>query len=263
MIRSQMPTAKKVTEIKPKTVKVTKKVVAKVVEAPKAVATAKKVVAGGLNVPVYSLLGVSTSFIELPKDLFGGLVNKGLLALAMRVYLNNQKMHWGNTKTRGEVDGSTRKIYKQKGTGGARHGSNRAPIFRGGGITFGPKIRNTILKLPQKMKAAALLSALSMKAADGQIKILDSARATGKTKEMVKFVQGADLRSALIVTSESTSDESKLINRSATNLQRLDTISVTNLNAYDVLKVRDLVFTKSAIPALQDRFAKNVEVENA
>src|SRR3989344_1873864 len=102
--------------------------------------------------------------MALPKEIFGQEVNTKLLAQAMRVYMTNLKKFTASTKTRGEVRGSTAKIYRQKGTGRARHGAITAPIFVGGGIVFGPKPRKVVLDLPKKMKKAALLAALSDKA---------------------------------------------------------------------------------------------------
>ena len=113
-----------------------------------------------LSVPVYSLLGRAAGTMILPKEIFGKVVNKKLLAQAVRVYMTNQKNMTASTKTRGEVRGSTAKIQRQKGTGKARHGSIRAPIFVGGGVVFGPRTRQVRLELPQKMRKAALLSAL-------------------------------------------------------------------------------------------------------
>ena len=109
----------------------------------------------GLSVPVYSLLGKASGTYSLPKEIFGKEVNKKLLAQAMRVYMTNEKSFLGKTKTRGEVEGSSVKIFRQKGTGRARHGSVRAPIFVGGGIVFGPQVRKVRLNMPQKMKRAA------------------------------------------------------------------------------------------------------------
>src|SRR3989344_8900364 len=123
----------------------------------------------GLSAPVYSLSGRASGTLSLPKEIFGKEVNKKLLAQALRVYSTNQKIFTGSTKTRGEVEGSTAKIFRQKGTGRARHGSIRAPIFVGGGIVFGPRPRKVRLELPQRMKKAALLSAFSAKTADKQL----------------------------------------------------------------------------------------------
>src|SRR3990170_6251019 len=122
-----------------------------------------------LNVPVVGVDGKTKSKIQLPKELFGAKVNKALLAQAVRVYLANQRTGNAATKTRGEVEGSTRKIYRQKGTGRARHGAIRAPIFVGGGIVFGPRPHDFHLDFPKKMKRRALGSALTSKLGSGDV----------------------------------------------------------------------------------------------
>src|SRR3989344_3133463 len=119
-----------------------------------------------MTVPVYSLVGKETGTLKLPKEIFGVKVNKQLLAQALRVYMTNQKNMTASTKTRGEIKMTTAKWFKQKGTGRARHGAKSAPIFVGGGVAFGPRPRNVRLALPQKMKKAALLSAISVKTED-------------------------------------------------------------------------------------------------
>src|SRR5258708_225116 len=116
-----------------------------------------------VSVDVIGVDGKVSGKVSLPGEMFGEKVNKTLLAQAVRVYLANQRQGNASTKTRGEVDGSTAKIYRQKGTGRARHGSKRAPIFVKGGLVFGPKPRDFSLALPQKMKRKALFGALSAK----------------------------------------------------------------------------------------------------
>ena len=143
--------------------------------------------AAGLNVAVYSLAGAKKGTISLNKEIFGAKVNKTLMAQAVRVYLVNQRQGTASTKTRGEVRASTRKIYRQKGTGRARHGAITAPIFRGGGIAFGPRSRTFELKMSKQMRKKALFSALSSKLLENKILVVDVDSATGKTKEMHKM----------------------------------------------------------------------------
>lgn len=196
----------------------------------------------GLSVPVYSLTGRAAGTMVLPKEIFGQKVNKKLLAQAMRVYMTNQKSFTASTKTRGEVQGSTAKIYRQKGTGRARHGAIRAPIFVGGGITFGPKPRKVRLELPQKMKKVALVSALSSKMADKQILGLSGlAKATGKTKEIAKLLDKLAVKNGLIITSE------KNAIRAVRNIPGIFTKAFNQLNAYEVLKHQMLILSKEAV----------------
>src|SRR3989344_9213810 len=165
--------------------------------------------------------------MALPKEIFGQEVNKKLLAQALRVYMTNQKTFTASTKTRGEVRGSTAKIYRQKGTGRARHGAIRAPIFVGGGITFGPHPRKVRLNLPQKMKKSALLSALSSKMVDKKILgISGLEKASGKTKEVAKLLEKLSIKNALFVTDEKIDH----IVRAVRNIPKISVQTVNMLN---------------------------------
>ena len=163
--------------------------------------------------------------------------------------MSNQKTHPGSTKTRGEVKGSTAKIYRQKGTGRARHGAIRAPIFVGGGITFGPKPRKASLNLPQKMKKAALISALSSKMSDKLVAgVSGIEKTTGKTKEVVKFLEkvkshGLISKNALFITGEKVDTAV----RAARNIPGVSVLSVNQLNAYEVYKHNNLLICKEAL----------------
>ena len=202
-----------------------------------------------LSVPVYSLAGKSTSTLSLPKEFFGVKVNEKLLAQAVRVYSTNQKSLPGSTKTRGGVRGSTIKIWKQKGTGRARHGARTAPIFVGGGIAFGPKPRNIRLDMPKKMKRLALISALSAKLNDKQIlAVTGLEKATGKTKEIAKLVNSLDKKntSILIVTAGKMDN----VVRAVRNIPEVDILPVNQANAYEALRHKLLVITKDTVDAL-------------
>ena len=196
------------------------------------------------SVPVYSLTGRATGSLTLPKEVFGVKVNKTLLVQAVRVYTTNKKTFTASTKTRGQVEGSTAKIYRQKGTGRARHGAIRAPIFVGGGIVFGPTPRKVRLDLPKRMKKAALFSALSTKMADKQITGLSGAdKATGKTKEMVKMTKNLKLKTTLIVTDKKI----EAMVRAVRNIPGISVLPVDQINAHDVLRHQSLVITKEAV----------------
>lgn len=203
----------------------------------------------GLSAPVYSLSGRASGTLSLPKEIFGKEVNKKLLAQALRVYSTNQKTFTGATKTRGEVEGSTAKIFRQKGTGRARHGSIRAPIFVGGGIVFGPRPRSVRLDLPKKMKKAALLSALSSKAAEKVVVgVTGFEKATGKTKEIVNLMDKINGgKSALIVIS----DKMDNVIRATHNIPDTDVLPVNQLNAFEVLRHQFLVISKEVLEKLK------------
>lgn len=201
-----------------------------------------------LSIPIYSLSGTAAGTLTLPEEIFGAKVNKNLLAQAMRVYLTNKQMLGGNTKTRGEVEGSTAKIFKQKGTGRARHGGIRAPIFVGGGIAFGPKPRKVRLGLPQRMKKVALVSALSSKAEEKQILAISGLEdATGKTKEIVTWLNKFQADNALIVTGQQLEN----IVKATKNVPSVDISPVNLINAYEILRHNFLILTKDAVEKLK------------
>ena len=195
-----------------------------------------------LSTSVVGIDGKAKGRISLPKELFGAKVNKALLAQAVRVYLANQRAGHAATKTRGEVEGSTRKIYRQKGTGRARHGAIRAPIFVGGGIVFGPKPRDFSLKLPQKMKRAALASALTSKKSD--VIVVDGLEGIKKTKAMASALTavGASGKTLFVTDHDGT--------RAARNIDSIDILPARMLFAYAVLSHQKIVFTKDAIKNL-------------
>ncbi len=238
---------------KVKTTTKTVKPVSKKAAASKADKTAEpKKVTNAFTVPVYTLTGTESGTLELPKEVFGKEVNKQLLAQAIRVYSANKKLFTGSTKTRGQVVGSTAKIFKQKGTGNARHGSKRAPIFVGGGIALGPQPREGKLELPKKMKKAALLNALSVRASEKQVFGLDGLdKASGKTSQIVKLLSKVagdkkSLSGTLIVTGE----KSDKLFRAARNIEGVTALSTEFLNAYEVLKHQTLAITKEAVEKL-------------
>ncbi len=221
--------------------------------------TAKKL--SPLSVPVYSLAGVVSGSLELPKELFGAKVNKDLLAQALRVYQTNRKAHWSNTKTRGEVSFSTAKIYRQKGTGRARHGAKSAPIFvHFGGVALGPKHRKTELELPKKMKDGALVSALSQKMSEGEVLALSSTeKSSGKTRETAKLLSKLGKKSALIVA-EAKSDN---LARSIRNLIGVRLSTAQQVNAFEVIKHQSLILTKEAVAKLEQRVKKEAKKEES
>ena len=203
-----------------------------------------------LSVPVYSLTGRSAGIMVLPKEIFGAKVNNNLLAQAVRVYTTNEKNFTAKTKTRGKVRGSTAKIYKQKGTGRARHGSIRAPIFVGGGIVFGPEPRKVRLELPKKMKKQALISAFSAKMADKEILGLSGlVKATGKTKEVASLMEKIKVKNALIVTGEKINN----VTRGVRNLPKINVLPVAQTNVYEILRHQFILLSKEAVEKLGDK----------
>lgn len=202
----------------------------------------------GLTIDVYDLKGKVVDQIALPKEIFGAKINNQLMAQAVRVYLANQRRGTVSTKTRGEVKGSTRKIYKQKGTGRARMGSIRSPIRVHGGLAHGPKPRDYSLKFPQKMKRASLISALSGKLKAGEIKIVKGLeKISPKTKVMASTIQNLGLNAKknkiLLVLSQKLDN----IKRAAGNIEGVNISLVKQLNTYEVLRNKTILFTRQTI----------------
>lgn len=188
--------------------------------------------------------------IEIPESVFGEKPNPTLVAQAVRVYLANQRQGNASTKTRGEVHGSSRKIYKQKGTGRARQGSIRAPHRVGGGIAFGPVPHDFGLDLPQKMKKKALNIALSDKLRDGKIIFIDGLeKLKGRTKEAIEVLTALKLprKKILFVLPERI----ELLERSLRNIQKVSYEKVNLINTYSVLNSDYLIFLKDAVAEMK------------
>lgn len=210
-----------------------------------------------LEAPVYTVDGTKSGVEQLSSEVFGQEVNEKLIAQYVRVYLNNQRQGNANTKTRSEVIGSTQKIWRQKGTGRARHGAPKANLFRGGGVTFGPKPRDFSMSLNKKQKKQALFGTLSQKAASEMIMILDAKDigTTPKTQMMVKALKGMKVEGkALIVLSRV---ENNVIVKSLRNIDQIEITQATTLNAYDVLNHRSIIFVDDALSVLQGHFLKS------
>jgi large subunit ribosomal protein L4 len=186
-----------------------------------------------MQVPVYDIQGEQVSEAELRDDIFAAPVNQALMHQALVRQLANARLGTHKTKTRGEVRGGGRKPWRQKGTGRARQGSIRSPQWRGGGTVFGPRPRSYAQKMPRKMRRQALRSALSVKAAESQLVLLDALEMTEpKTKELLAILRnlGAD-SSALILLPQR--DETIL--RSVYNLPKVRTLVAQYLNVRDLL----------------------------
>lgn len=239
---------------KPLSKKVEKDVVLQTVAVEKAPkATRKK---GGLTIDVFDIAGKVVETVTLPEAIFGAKVNKQLIAQAIRVYLANQRSGTASTKTRGEVAGSTRKIYRQKGTGRARHGGIRAPIFVHGGIAFGPKPRDYSLSLPKKMKKAALIASLSAKLKEEGIKIVSGLeKVAPKTKDMAVVLQqfgvGKKNGSILLVLPDNAKEKLTHVQRAARNIPGVHILAAPYLNTFAVYSHKVVLFMQPALATLE------------
>lgn len=205
-----------------------------------------------LQLSVVDVNGKVKGKVSVSAQLFGAKMNPTLVAQAVRVYLANQRMGTASTKTRGEVEGSTRKIYRQKGTGRARHGGIRAPIFVGGGITFGPKPRDYSLQFPQKMKRLALAAALSDQLKSGNIIVVDGLESVEpKTKIMAKTLETVGKMGKTLVVIPGSSES---VMRSARNIKDVDIIPGNNLNTYTIFSHNKIIVSKDALPLIEKTF---------
>jgi large subunit ribosomal protein L4 len=216
---------------------------------------AKRTDTKNLSAPMYDVKGAKNGTFALPKEIFGAKVNDVLMAQAVRVYLANQRQGNAHTKSRGEVDLTTAKWFRQKGTGRARHGAKSAPIFVGGGVAHGPKKRDFSLSLPKKMKKAALLSALSQKANDGEVIVLSGfSKIEPKTKIMnkalIKITEDKENKNKLLIVTAGTSKDVPNVFRAGKNIKNVDLISANLINTYEVLKHKNLLVMKESVDLL-------------
>ena len=190
--------------------------------------------------------------IELADAIFGLEPRQDLLQRMVRYQLLKRMAGTHHVQDRSEVNVTGKKMYKQKGTGSARHGDKSVPQWRGGGKAFGPKPRSHAIELPKKVRALALRHALSAKAKAGQILVLDRAEASdGKTKGLKQRLEKLELSNALII------DGAELepgFARAARNIRDIDVLPVQGINVYDILRRKSLVLTKAAVEALEARF---------
>ncbi|MCK4645441.1 MAG: 50S ribosomal protein L4 [Candidatus Aminicenantes bacterium] len=203
-----------------------------------------------LKMQVLSQSGKKISELNIPKEIFAYPVKEHLLYEAVINYRANQRRGTASTKTRAEVRGGGRKPWRQKGTGRARAGSIRSPLWKKGGVTFGPKPRDYSYSLPKKAKRNALKSALSMKFAEKQILILKALDLKEpKTKEGAKLLEGLKLDSALIVDHH----QNKNLFLSLRNIPKVKTIDFNHVSVYDVLNYKWLVFSQKAFESLMEK----------
>ena len=202
---------------------------------------------------LYNMEGAAIGEIELSDAIFASPVNEAAMHLVVRAYLSAQRQGTKSALTRTEVRGGGRKIYRQKGTGNARHHGNRAPQFRHGGMVFAPKPRDFYISVPKKVRRLAFKSALTAKLnAEELIVVDDLALKEAKTKEMAKVLKNLKAeRKALVVLPER---DEKVV-RATANLAEAKTTYVNTLNVYDILNAHKLVLTKAAVASVEEVYA--------
>ena len=208
-----------------------------------------------MKLQVINIDGKKTENIELSDKIFSVKPNKNLIQSIVDWQLNHFKPRTAKTKQRNEVKGSTSKIYAQKGTGGARHSSRKAPIFVGGGVAHGPKGSvYKVKKINKKIRKLGLLYLLTQKNKVNSLFVVEDFKTEiTKTKLFSKFLEKNKLQNSLIISDENS--KSKII-KSARNIPNLKIIKQEGTNVYDLLKYKNVVFTITSIKSLQDRLSK-------
>ena len=209
-----------------------------------------------MEIKVLNISGKETGAkVQLSEEIFGIEPNDHAIYLDVKQFLANQRQGTHKSKQRNEIAGSTRKLYKQKGTGGARAGSIKSPLFNGGGRVFGPQPRDYSFKLNKKLKALARKSALAYKAKDNSVIVLeDFTFDTAKTKNFVSLLSALNFSTErTLIVLASPSDNIYLSSR---NIQRTKVITADQLNTYDVLNAGKLVFTTGSVKTLEEALAK-------
>jgi len=209
-----------------------------------------------MEVKVLNISGKETGAkVQLPESVFGVTPVDHAIYLDVKQYLANQRQGTHKSKQRNEIAGSTRKLYKQKGTGGARAGSIKSPLFNGGGRVFGPQPRDYSFKLNKKLKSLARKSALSYKAQDNNVVVLEDF-----TFDSIKTKNYINLVSALNLTNEKTllvlPSQNNNIYLSSRNIQKVKVITADQLNTYDVLNCSKLLLTADSVKTIEEAFAK-------
>ncbi|WP_185985296.1 50S ribosomal protein L4 [Aureimonas mangrovi] len=205
-----------------------------------------------MDITIKSLNGDDAGKVTLADEIFGLEPREDILQRMVRYQLAKRQQGSHQTLGRAEIARTGAKLYKQKGTGRARHGSARAPQFRGGGKAHGPVSRSHAHDLPKKVRALALRHALSAKAQSGGLIVVDElTSADGKTKAMIQQFAGLGLTNALVIGGAEVEAN---FARSARNIPHVDVLPVQGINVYDILRRQTLVLSKAAVEALEERF---------
>jgi large subunit ribosomal protein L4 len=206
------------------------------------------------KVAAYSATGEPRGEVELPEDVFGVRPHAAVVHQAFVAQRANARAGTASTKTRGEVEGSTRKIWRQKGTGRARHGDIRAPIFVGGGVVFGPKPRDYSHRLPKAMRRLAIRSVLSDAAAAGRLVVVEGFGVRGgRTREVAAFLQRVGVAGERVVLL--VGQEGPRVGRAARNLPRVVVLTANTLNVADLLWADRILVSRDAVSAVREVLA--------
>ena len=208
-----------------------------------------------MKLDVINIEGKKVDNIELSEKIFSVQINKNVIALLLDWQLNHLKTRTAKTKQRNEIKGSTAKIYAQKGTGGARHSSWKAPIFVGGGVARGPKgAVYKVKKMNKRVRKLGLIQILSQKSKEKAVYIIEDFKTEiKKTKIFNQFLEKNNLFNSLIISDKTSKDN---ITKSTRNIPLLKIIESEGTNVYDLLKYKNVIFTKSSLKSFQERISK-------
>ena len=206
------------------------------------------------NVKVFNMQGAAVGEIALNDEIFGAEVHVSAMHAVVRAYMNAQRQGTQSAKTRTEVRGGGRKIYRQKGTGNARHHGRRAPQFTHGGVVFAPKPRDYRISVPKKVRRLAMKSALTCKVNDNEFVVVDNIElAEAKTKNVVAMLKalGAD-KKALIVTA----DNNEMVVRASNNIPNVKTAFIGSMNVVDILNCDKMIIAQDAVKRVEEVYAE-------
>jgi large subunit ribosomal protein L4 len=204
-----------------------------------------------MQIDVKTLDNGSAGTADLPDEIFAAVPRPDIMARVVHWQLQKRRAGTHRVKGMGEVSGTTKKPYKQKGTGNARQGSLRAPQFRTGGVVHGPVVRDHGFSLPKKVRRLGLISALSQKQADGKLVVVDSVVASSKTKELAAKLKALGWSSTLFIDHEVDQNFA----RASANIHKVDVLPTIGANVYDILQHDVLVLTTAAVEGLKERLA--------
>lgn len=202
---------------------------------------------------LYNMDGKAIGEVELSDALFAAPIHTAAMHLVVRSILANKRQGTQSALTRNEVRGGGRKIYRQKGTGRARHHGNRAPQFAHGGVAFAPKPRDYVINVPKKVRRLAFKSALTSKLQSNEIIVVDEIKLKeAKTRLMVKFLKGFELNNTTLLV---LPGRDETVMRASGNIPMLQTLYVNTLNVYDVLKAGKIILTQEALKGVEEVYA--------
>jgi large subunit ribosomal protein L4 len=204
-----------------------------------------------MKADIHTIEAMTAGSIELADHIFGLEPRADLIHRVIQWQLNKRQQGTHQAKSRGEISRTTKKLGPQKGSGGARHGSRKSGIFVGGGKAFGPRFRSHETSLNKKIRALGLRHAISSKARDQSLVILDAASSDGKTKTLISAFEKLGLANALIIDGANVNES---FAKAARSIPNIDVLPIQGINVYDILRRKKLVLTKAAVEALEARF---------